>query len=1060
VRRAVPRKPARTEPEDSIRILIVEDQVTDAELCERALRQAGLAFNSRRVDTRNAFESELDNFIPDIILSDFTLPGNFDGLLALDIARRKHPKIPFVFVSGTIGEERAVEAIKQGASDYVLKDRLARLGPAIRQVLEHTRLIEQKSRAEEAQRASEQRFRAIFDYAGIGISMRSAHDSKHQWMQVNDHFCKLLGYTRDELQKLGKEDVAPAEEQAKLLHDNERLLSGEVASYSREMQLIRKDGQRIWVLLTVATLPDSGGRPSNLIATYQDVSERKLQEQKIEKLSRVRTVTSEINTAIIHSHNRQGLLDEVCRIAVEHGKFGLAWSGTFDPTTMEVRPIAWAGAGTDDIMRHTTDVRPDTPQGRGNVGRAVRERKPVYSNEIEPGLGGKRLQEMRRLGHRSVIALPLHIEDTVTGVVVLFSTEPGFFTDEEVKLLNEVAGNISFALEHIERQQKLEKLSRIRSILGEINAAIVRIHDTRELLVEACRVATEAGGFPFAWIGLHDHSTSQVVPVSWGGTATGYLDTVEDPRPVGSAASPHPGLVASAVWEKTAVIVNDVRTDPRVARRSMHLERGTGSIAVLPLHASGEVTGVLALHARERGYFDEEEVSLLAELSGDIGFALQTIEKQKKLDFLSYYDPLTELPNRMLFIDRASQQMRSRGGESLMVAMILLNLERFRNINETFGRHGGDDLLKQVTQRLERAFNGKDLLARFGADGFGAVIRGVRDTAAALHIIQDQVLGCFREPFKVSGHELRVAAKAGIAMFPADGGNADTLFSNAEAALKQAKQSGERYLFYAADMNARAAHVLSLETRLRKAAEERQFVLHYQPKIDLARNVICGMEALIRWQDPGSGLIAPGTFIPILEETGLILEVGQWALGQALADHREWTARGCKAPRIAVNVSAVQLQQKNFAEIVIDTVQREGDNADALELEITESLLMKDVEACIRKLSILRGLGIQIAMDDFGTGYSSLSYITRLPINSLKIDRSFITGMADNPQDMAIVTTIIALAHSLNLQVVAEGVESGDQSQLLKLLKCDEAQGFLFSKPLPADEIETLLRRG
>ena len=242
--------------------------------------------------------------------------------------------------------------------------------------------------------------------------------------------------------------------------------------------------------------------------------------------------------------------------------------------------------------------------------------------------------------------------------------------------------------------------------------------------------------------------------------------------------------------------------------------------------------------------------------------------------------------------------------------------------------------------------------------------------------------------------------------------------------------------------------------------EAQQFVLHYQPKIDLAREKICGLEALIRWQDPGAGLVAPGTFIPLLEETGLILEVGKWALIRALAQHREWTARGVPAPRIAVNVSAIQLQRRDFADVVTDVLRQKGDSPDALELEITESMLMKDVNASIEKLSILRGKGIQIALDDFGTGYSSLSYIARLPITSVKIDRSFINGMASNPQDMSIVSTIIALAHSLNLRVVAEGVETEDQSKLLKLLKCDEAQGYLFGKPLPPEHIEALLRVG
>lgn len=259
-------------------------------------------------------------------------------------------------------------------------------------------------------------------------------------------------------------------------------------------------------------------------------------------------------------------------------------------------------------------------------------------------------------------------------------------------------------------------------------------------------------------------------------------------------------------------------------------------------------------------------------------------------------------------------------------------------------------------------------------------------------------------------------------------------------------------------MNARAAQTLTLETRLRRAVEAREFILHYQPKYLLPDGKMCGMEALIRWQNPETGLVAPGTFIPMLEETGLILEVGKWALDKALSQHREWTALGLKVPRIAVNVSAIQLQQKNFSDVVINAVQEQGDNPDALELEVTESLLMKDVQTSLRMLSILRGLGITIAMDDFGTGYSSLAYLARLPINSLKIDRSFITGMTENPQNMSIVTTIIALAHSMNLKVVAEGVETEEQSRLLKTLQCDEAQGYHYSKPLPAQQIETMLR--
>jgi EAL domain-containing protein (putative c-di-GMP-specific phosphodiesterase class I) len=259
-------------------------------------------------------------------------------------------------------------------------------------------------------------------------------------------------------------------------------------------------------------------------------------------------------------------------------------------------------------------------------------------------------------------------------------------------------------------------------------------------------------------------------------------------------------------------------------------------------------------------------------------------------------------------------------------------------------------------------------------------------------------------------------------------------------------------------MHARAVQTLSMESRLRKAVEAQQFVLHYQPKVTLASGAICGLEALLRWQDPAAGLVSPAAFIPALEQTGLIREVGRWALSQALADYRDWSARGSAVPRIAVNVSAIQLQQQDFVDTVVSAVQEAGDIPEALELEVTESLLMKDVQTSIRKLSILRGMGIRVAMDDFGTGYSSLSYIARLPIDAVKIDRSFVSGMVSSPQDKAIVTTILALAHSLGLEVVAEGVETAEQAQLLAALGCDKAQGYFYDRPLPAAGIEPLLR--
>jgi len=628
----------------------------------------------------------------------------------------------------------------------------------------------------------------------------------------------------------------------------------------------------------------------------------------------------------------------------------------------------------------------------------------------------------------------------------------------EITLSPIVLGDSTAGMVHVSRditerklqEQKIEKSSRTRAFSSEINAAILRIHERQALLEETCRIASDYGKFKMVWIASLDSEKREIRPVAWEGFSPEAAHDVN-----WATISAARGTLGEAVLTWRPTVRNDIEAEfPTGKLWQEALKAGCHSTVCMPLVVDDDVVALIVLVATGRGFFDEDELALVNELTADVSFALQSIARQEKIEYLSYYDILTGLPNRQLFIDRLGQQMHARSGESPMVALIVFDLERFRNINESLGGDGGDELLKLVARRFERAFHDKDRLARVSSDSFGVMMRGVRDAASVAHIIENQVQGCFTEPFTVGGKELRLAARVGVALFPADGGDADTLFRNAEVALKKAKGSGERYLFYAAEMNARVAQALSLETRLRKAVEAQQFVLHYQPKIKLATGRVCGLEALIRWQDPESGLVVPGAFIPLLEETGLIFEVGRWALARALEEYKEWTARGRTVPRIAVNVCAIQLQQKDFVDIVTSAVKQAGDLPHALELEITESLLMKDVETSIRKLSTLRELGIQIAMDDFGTGYSSLSYLARLPIDTVKIDRSFVGGMASSADAMAIVTTIIALAHSLGLRVVAEGVETEEQAQLLRLLKCDEAQGYLFSRPLPAAEVE------
>jgi diguanylate cyclase (GGDEF)-like protein len=398
--------------------------------------------------------------------------------------------------------------------------------------------------------------------------------------------------------------------------------------------------------------------------------------------------------------------------------------------------------------------------------------------------------------------------------------------------------------------------------------------------------------------------------------------------------------------------------------------------------------------------------------------------------------------------------MRTAVGTGCKLAVGLIDLERFKNVNHSLGRPAGDALLKQVADWLTQSLGDASQVARVDVDHFAVVLPHIRHEGELARLLDRTVDSLLRHPFHVDDTVLRVAAKIGIALFPDDGAEADTLFKNAEAALKKAKVSGDRYLFYTDKMSATVVGRLSLEYQLREALDNGEFILHYQPKINLASGKVTGAEALLRWNDPRTGLVLPSGFIPMLEETGLIYEVGRWALHTAIQDYLRWRAAYMSAVRIAVNVSPLQLGNRGFIFEVKQMIDIDTHAAAGLELEITESLIMENVEHTIASLQAIRAMRVSVAIDDFGTGFSSLSCLSKLPLDTLKIDRSFINDMTAGQAGLALVSAIINLAHSLKLNVVAEGVETKEQSRLLRFMNCDEIQGYLFSRPLPTEIFE------
>jgi diguanylate cyclase (GGDEF)-like protein len=510
-------------------------------------------------------------------------------------------------------------------------------------------------------------------------------------------------------------------------------------------------------------------------------------------------------------------------------------------------------------------------------------------------------------------------------------------------------------------------------------------------------------------------------------------------------------MVGQAISAKSAVISNNIQFDSRLLFREPYTEAGVRSLSILPLIISDEVVGTLVLYASEIDFFLEDEMRLLTGLASDIAFAIDHIDKQDRLNYLAYYDELTGLANRILFHQRLEQSLANAKKESRVIAVILLDIERFKIINDTLGRAAGDKLLKKISKRMLDSSADASRLARLDADHFAVLVQNSGSREDVARLIKTRILEIFTPPFRLGESELRITAKFGIAMFPDDGPDADTLLKVSEVALKRAKATGEQYLFYIQEMDEAAADKLAMENLLRKAIDNEEFVLYYQPKVNMVSGKVTSAEALLRWNDPNTGLVPPGTFIPILEETGMVYQVGRWALREAAENNKRWRAAGLETVRIAVNVSPLQLRNSNFVDEIKQVIALDRNAATGLELEITESMIMDNIDFNIATLQAIRALGVTIAIDDFGTGFSSLSYLARLPADTLKIDRAFVTAMTSGPVGLSLISTIISLAHAMKLKVVAEGVETDEQSRLLRLLGCDEIQGFLFSKPVPAE---------
>ncbi len=609
-------------------------------------------------------------------------------------------------------------------------------------------------------------------------------------------------------------------------------------------------------------------------------------------------------------------------------------------------------------------------------------------------------------------------------------------------------------------EERVARLSRVLQMLSGINTAVVRVRERTRLLEEACRIAHTVGNYVCAFVVLIDPHTRIASGAAWGGAGRDRQSELIYQVDDSGVSEPGESITARALRDGEVAVCDDVSQVTGPWRFADTLEAlGIRSIASIPLLIDDTPVGTFTVGGGETGVFGEEELRMLQEVGANLSFALQYLYKEDTVRFLSYFDPLTGLAKRSLFCERLARSLGRHAGENQEVVVVAFDVERLGAINDSLGRHVGDRVVQFVADALRRNFSGGEWLAHLEGGNFAAVVLDCASYEEAVRLIHDRITAAFGRPLALAGHDMPITVRAGLARYPENGANAEALLQNAEAALHKARNTGERFLRYRRELSSEVADRLALERRLRLALDGNQFMLHYQPKVSIATGELVGAEGLLRWNDPQRGIVAPAVFLPVLESTGLIVDVGEWVVRQAARDLARWNRMGLKPIRLAVNVSPLQLRDPEFSARFFAAAGRNLAGAGGIDIEITEGALLDDTVFLGRTLQVIRDEGVRVAIDDFGTGYSSLSRLADLPVDTLKIDRSFISRLAGDKTVQAVVGTIVSLAHAFGLCTVAEGVEREEELALLGELKCEQSQGYLHSPPLPVEAFETLLAR-
>ena len=901
--------------------------------------------------------------------------------------------------------------------NFALVRRIERLTAAIRNWRQNKDEIPYVSGRDEIAQLAHQFTSLTRELAGQNRQLRAFFERSFQFMgllspdgtilEVNDLALEFIGARR--------EDVAGKQfwETGWWTHDpkqqqrlrNDVLLAAAGEHIQRQVTHLTPDGELHTVNFSLRAIRNAQDKVEWLLAEGHDVTALIRAEQQARRLSAFYSTLSHTNVAIVRCRSLEDLLPQICRVVVEQGGLLGAWIGRLDEQTGMIEPVANTGVNPKYLNAIQLSTDPRRPEGSGPTATAIRNGKHYVCNDFLHDPATAPWHEWgARLGFKASAAFPLFQRHKVFGSLNLYAAETGLFNDDLIKLLDEMAEDISFALDSMERDQ-------------ELKLAATVFDNSREIIV------------------ITDASTN-VISVN-----RAFVEIT--------------GYEADDIVGKNISIIKSGRQDENFYRSMWENINTIGywQGELWNRRKNGEVYPAWVSISAIRD--DNGEVTKYISVSTDI---TEFKQAEDRIRYLAYYDPLTNLPNRTLLRDRTEQLLHNASRENRQAALLFIDLDNFKNINDSLGHLAGDRLLQEVARRIESELRQSDTVGRLGGDEFLVLLTDA-NVSASMHVARN-LLDSIGRSFGIEGHSLTVSASIGIALYPRDGTNFEELHKNADVAMYKAKELGRnRYHFFTQELNNAAMERLTLENALRQALEERQFMLHYQPQVDIRSGKIIGLEALLRWNHPELGSVSPARFIPVAEESGLIGPIGAWVVHEACRQNKAWQDAGLQPLVVAVNTSTRQYSIGDVYDMVEQALQDSGLQPHYLEVEITESLLAQDLDSTLEVMSKLKGLGVHIAVDDFGTGYSSLAYLKRFPIDKLKIDQSFIRDLETDEDDRAIAAGVINLSHSLQLTAIAEGVETEQQLATLHQLGCDEAQGFLFSRPLPPHELEALLRQ-